>query len=96
MYTTTAATEAIDVPMFPLTFSNLVQELLDWATAHPAAAARNRAHRITADPAELAERRHTEAAQRESEEKVARAKAELERAQEEYDTAHQAPTWKAG
>ncbi|MFI2318380.1 hypothetical protein AMK17_37945 [Streptomyces sp. CB00072] len=81
--TTAPATEAIDVPVIPLTFSNPVQELLDWASAHPAAAVRNRANRITADLAELTERRDTEAAQREAEEKVARAKAELERAQEE-------------
>ncbi|MFC8270932.1 histone-like nucleoid-structuring protein Lsr2 [Streptomyces cinereoruber] len=84
--TTTPATEAIDVPVTPLAFSNPVQELLDWATAHPAAAVRNRATRITADLAELTERRDTEAAQREAEEKVARAKAELERAQEELRT----------
>jgi len=84
--TTTAATEAIDVPVIPLTFSNPMQELLDWASAHPAAAVRNRAVRITADLAELTERRDTEAAQREAEEKVARAKAELERAQEELRT----------
>ncbi|MFD5342977.1 histone-like nucleoid-structuring protein Lsr2 [Streptomyces anulatus] len=84
--TTAPATEAIDVPVIPLTFSNPVQELLDWATAHPAAAVRNRAVRITADLAELTERRDTEAAQREAEEKVARAKAELERAQEELRT----------
>ncbi|MFH8873160.1 Lsr2 family DNA-binding protein [Streptomyces griseus] len=84
--TTTPATEAIDVPVIPLTFSNPVQELQDWATAHPAAAVRNRANRITADLAELTERRDTEAAQREAEEKVTRAKAELERAQEELRT----------
>ncbi|MFJ4966734.1 histone-like nucleoid-structuring protein Lsr2 [Streptomyces sp. NPDC088729] len=84
--TTTPATEAIDVPVVPLTFSNPVQELLDWAAAHPAAAVRNRAARITADLAELTERRDTEAAQCEAEEKVARAKAELERAQEELRT----------
>ncbi|MFE1335672.1 Lsr2 family DNA-binding protein [Streptomyces microflavus] len=79
-------TAAIDVPVIPLTVSNPVQELLDWAAAHPAAAVRNRATRITADLAELTERRDTEAAQREAEEKVARAKAELERAQEELRT----------
>ncbi|MFB7484463.1 histone-like nucleoid-structuring protein Lsr2 [Streptomyces anulatus] len=84
--TTAPATEAIDVPVIPLTFSNPVQELLDWASAHPAAAVRNRATRITADLAELTERRDTEAAQCEAEEKVARAKAELERAQEELRT----------
>ncbi|AGK75100.1 Lsr2 domain containing protein [Streptomyces microflavus DSM 40593] len=78
--------EAIDVPVVPLTFSNPVQEILDWATAHPAAAVRNRANRITADLAELTGRRDTEAAQREAEEKVVRAKAELERAQEKLRT----------
>ncbi|HEY9327030.1 MAG TPA: hypothetical protein VIS09_02125 [Streptomyces sp.] len=82
----TTAPEAIDVPVIPLPVSNPVQELLDWATAHPAAQVRNRATRITADLAELTERRDTEAAQREAEEKVARAKAELERAQEELRT----------
>ncbi|MFC9183353.1 histone-like nucleoid-structuring protein Lsr2 [Streptomyces globisporus] len=84
--TTTSATEAIDVPVIPLPLSNPVQELLDWATAHPAAQVRNRAARITADLAELTERRDTEAEQREAEEKVARAKAELERAQAELRT----------
>ncbi|MFE7054738.1 hypothetical protein ACFVAO_05940 [Streptomyces californicus] len=74
---------AIDVPVIPLPVSNSVQELLGWAAAHPAAAVRNRATRITADLAELTERRDTEAAQREVEEKVARIKADPERAQEE-------------
>ncbi|MYR14814.1 hypothetical protein GTY62_30280 [Streptomyces sp. SID724] len=76
-------TEPIDVPVIPLPGAHPVQELLDWATAHPAAAVRNRAARITADLAELTERRDTEAAQREAEQKVAKARAELERAQEE-------------
>ncbi|MFF8556585.1 hypothetical protein ACF058_27620 [Streptomyces sp. NPDC015501] len=40
-----------------------MQELLDWATAHPAAAVRSHAARITADLGELTERRNTEAAQ---------------------------------
>ncbi|MEU0001802.1 histone-like nucleoid-structuring protein Lsr2 [Streptomyces microflavus] len=84
--TTTPATAPINVPVIPLPVSNPVQELLDWAAAHPAAAVRNRATRITADLAELTERRDTEAAQREAEEKVARAKAELERAQEQLRT----------
>ncbi|WP_030594022.1 Lsr2 family DNA-binding protein [Streptomyces anulatus] len=83
---TAAATPAIDVPVIRLPVSSRVQELLDWASAHPAAALRNRAVRITADLAELTERRDSEAAQREAEEKVARAKAELERAQEELRT----------
>ncbi|MFI1808413.1 hypothetical protein ACH415_32905 [Streptomyces californicus] len=77
---------AIDVPVIPLPVSNSVQELLDWAAAHPAAAVRNRAARITVDLDELTERRDTEAAQRQAEEKVARIKADLERAQEELRT----------
>ncbi|WP_053608086.1 Lsr2 dimerization domain-containing protein [Streptomyces sp. MMG1522] len=59
---------------------------MDWAAAHPAAAVRNRATRISTDLAELTERRDTEAAQRQAEEKVARIKADLERAQEELRT----------
>ncbi|MEU9677812.1 histone-like nucleoid-structuring protein Lsr2 [Streptomyces parvus] len=81
-----AGTPAIDVPVIPLTVSNSVQELVDWAAAHPAAVVRNRATRITADLAELTERRDIEAAQREAEEKVARARADLEKAQEELRT----------
>ncbi|MEU7038843.1 histone-like nucleoid-structuring protein Lsr2 [Streptomyces sp. NPDC046237] len=74
---------AIDVPVVALPVTNAVQELLDWAAAHPAAGVRSRAARITAD---LSERRDSEAAQREAEEKVAKAKADLERAQEELRT----------
>lgn len=81
-----AASPAIDVPVIPLPVSNEVQKLLDWAAAHPAASVRNRAARITADLAELSERRESEAAQSEAEGKVAKAKAELERAQEELRT----------
>ncbi|MFB7552617.1 histone-like nucleoid-structuring protein Lsr2 [Streptomyces sp. NPDC056154] len=81
-----ADSTAIDVPVVPLAVSNEVQELLDWAAAHPAASVRSRAARITADLSELTERRESEAAQREAEEKVAKAKAELERAQEELRT----------
>ncbi|MEU6503897.1 histone-like nucleoid-structuring protein Lsr2 [Streptomyces californicus] len=80
------APAAIDVPVTPLPVSTPVQELLDWAAAHPAAAVRNRATRISTDLAELTERRDTEAAQRQAEEKVARIKADLERAQEELRT----------
>ncbi|MER8267999.1 hypothetical protein ABT007_27805 [Streptomyces griseus] len=79
-------TEPIDVPVIPLPGAHPVQELLDWATAHPAARVRNRAVRITADLAELTERRDTETAQREAEQKVAEARAEPERAQEELRT----------
>lgn len=77
---------AIDVPVVPLAVSNEIQELLDWATAHPAASVRSRAARITADLSELTDRRDSEAAQREAEAKVARARAELEKAQEELRT----------
>ncbi|MFJ7416394.1 histone-like nucleoid-structuring protein Lsr2 [Streptomyces sp. NPDC098077] len=84
--TTNPATEAIDVPVIPLPVTSQVQEVLDWASTHPAAAVRNRSVRITADLAELTERRDTEAAQREAEQKVAKARAELERAQEELRT----------
>ncbi|WP_030800096.1 Lsr2 dimerization domain-containing protein, partial [Streptomyces sp. NRRL F-3273] len=80
------APAAIDVPVIPLPISNAVQELLDWAAAHPTAAVRTRATRITTDLTELTERRDTEAAQRQAEEKVARIKADLERAQEELRT----------
>lgn len=81
-----AAAPAIDVPVIALPVTNAVQRLLDWAAAHPAAGVRSRAARITADLAELSERRDGEAAQREAEAKVAKAKAELERAQEELRT----------
>jgi len=77
---------AIDVPVVALPVSNALQELIDWAAAHPTASVRSRAARITADLSELSERRNSEAAQREAEEKVAKAKAELEKAQEELRT----------
>ncbi|WP_331734150.1 Lsr2 family protein (plasmid) [Streptomyces sp. NBC_01220] len=80
---TAADAPAIDVPVVPLAVSNEIQELLDWAAAHPAASVRSRAARITADLSELTDRRDSEAAQREAEAKVAKAKAELEKAQEE-------------
>ncbi|MFG2668818.1 histone-like nucleoid-structuring protein Lsr2 [Streptomyces sp. NPDC048387] len=80
------APAAIDVPVVALPVSNALQELIDWATAHPTASVRSRAARITADLSELSERRDSEAAQREAEEKVAKARAELEKAQEELRT----------
>ncbi|MFJ3891431.1 Lsr2 family DNA-binding protein [Streptomyces rubrogriseus] len=82
-----ADTPAIDVPVVPLAVSNEIQELLDWAAAHPAASVRSRAARITADLSELTDRRDSEAAQREAEAKVAKARAELEKAQEELRAA---------
>ncbi|WP_445403177.1 Lsr2 family DNA-binding protein (plasmid) [Streptomyces sp. LE64] len=80
------APATIDVPVVALPVSNALQELIDWATAHPTASVRSRAARITADLSELSERRDSEAAQREAEEKVAKARAELEKAQEELRT----------
>ncbi|MEE6269169.1 histone-like nucleoid-structuring protein Lsr2 [Streptomyces diastatochromogenes] len=77
---------AIDVPVVAVPVTNAVQELLDWAAAHPAAGVRSRAARITTDLSELSERRDSEAAQREAEKKVAKAKADLEKAQEELRT----------
>ncbi|MFE9679404.1 histone-like nucleoid-structuring protein Lsr2 [Streptomyces sp. NPDC006259] len=58
-----------------------IEALLAWAENHTAASIRNRAARVRADLTELTERRATDAAQREAEERVAKAKAELEAAQ---------------
>ncbi|MFD4260735.1 histone-like nucleoid-structuring protein Lsr2 [Streptomyces sp. NPDC058534] len=77
---------ATDVPVIPLPVSNALQELIDWAAAHPTAGVRSRAARITADLSELTDRRDSEAAQREAEAKVVKARAELEKAQEELRT----------
>ncbi|MFF0087840.1 histone-like nucleoid-structuring protein Lsr2 [Streptomyces canus] len=57
------------------------ETLLAWAENHPAASIRNRAARVRSDLTELSERRAADAAQREAEERVAKAKAELEAAQ---------------
>ncbi|MFI9297512.1 Lsr2 family DNA-binding protein [Streptomyces gardneri] len=74
---------AIDVPVIPLSGSDILRQLLAWAAAHPAARVRKRAACITADLAELTERREGEAAQREAEARVAKAKAALEQAEQE-------------
>ncbi|MEU3620077.1 hypothetical protein ABZ725_48535 [Streptomyces sp. NPDC006872] len=58
-----------------------IEALLAWAENHPAAAIRNRAARVRSDLTELTERRTADAAQRAAEERVAKAKAELEAAQ---------------
>jgi hypothetical protein len=58
-----------------------IEALLAWAENHIAASIRNRAARVRADLTELTERRAADAAQREAEERVAKAKAELEAAQ---------------
>ncbi|MFJ4569009.1 histone-like nucleoid-structuring protein Lsr2 [Streptomyces caelestis] len=60
-----------------------IEALLAWAENHTAASIRNRAARVRADLTELTERRATDAARREAEERVAKAKAELEAAQEQ-------------
>ncbi|MDV5143231.1 hypothetical protein R1T08_02625 [Streptomyces sp. SBC-4] len=76
-------TPAIDVPVVPLPGSDSLQKLIEWAAAHPAASVRKRAARITADLAELSERREGEAVQREAEARVAKARAELEQAEQD-------------
>ncbi|MEW2515777.1 hypothetical protein [Streptomyces sp. NPDC046870] len=58
-----------------------IEALLVWAENHPAAGIRNRAARVRSDLTELTERRADDEAQRQAEERVARAKAELEAAQ---------------
>ncbi|WP_411078348.1 histone-like nucleoid-structuring protein Lsr2 [Streptomyces sp. cmx-10-25] len=78
-----SAAPVIDVPVVPLPGSDPLQGLIEWAAAHPAASVRKRAARITADLTELSERRESEAAQREAEEKVAKAKAALEQAEQD-------------
>ncbi|MFF7189624.1 hypothetical protein ACFZAR_31325 [Streptomyces sp. NPDC008222] len=64
-----------------------IEALLSWAENHPTASIRNRATRVRSDLTELTERRATDAAQREAEERVAKAKAELEAAQAQLRTA---------
>lgn len=68
----TAAAAALDTK---------IEALLAWAENHPAASIRNRAARVRSDLTELTERRATDAAQRQAEERVAKAKVELEAAQ---------------
>ncbi|PJM98596.1 hypothetical protein CG740_34700 [Streptomyces sp. CB01201] len=63
-----------------------IEGLLSWAAGHPAATIRNKAARIRSDLGELTARRESDDAQREAEERVARLKAELERAQETLRT----------
>ncbi|WP_370424345.1 histone-like nucleoid-structuring protein Lsr2 (plasmid) [Streptomyces sp. QH1-20] len=64
-----------------------IQELLAWAGSHTLAGIRSRAARITADLAELSDRRESEAAQHEAEERISKLKAELEQAQADLRTA---------
>ncbi|WP_018569230.1 Lsr2 dimerization domain-containing protein [Streptomyces sp. PsTaAH-124] len=58
------------------------EELLEWAQNQPAAGIRNRAARVRGDLIELTVRRAVAIAQQEAEEQVARARAELDAAQE--------------
>nr|WTB12139.1 Lsr2 family protein [Streptomyces antimycoticus] len=58
-----------------------IEPLLAWAESHSAASIRNRAARVRSDLTELTERRATDAVQQDAEERVAKAKAELEAAQ---------------
>ncbi|MEU8765092.1 histone-like nucleoid-structuring protein Lsr2 [Streptomyces sp. NPDC048659] len=76
-------TPVIDVPVVPLSGSDALQELIEWAAAHPAASVRKSAARITAALTELSARRDSEAAQREAEARVAKAREALEQAEQE-------------
>ncbi|MEU7031451.1 histone-like nucleoid-structuring protein Lsr2 [Streptomyces sp. NPDC046275] len=73
----------IDVPVVPLSGSDSLQKLIEWAAAHPAASVRKSAARITAALTELSARRENEAAQREAEARVAKAREALEQAEQE-------------
>ncbi|RSS85787.1 hypothetical protein EF919_37690 [Streptomyces sp. WAC02707] len=81
--TGSSAAPMIDMPVVPLRGSDRLQRLIQWAATHPAASVRKRAARITADLTELSERLEGEAAQREAEEKVAKARAALEQAEKD-------------
>ncbi|MFJ1561563.1 Lsr2 family DNA-binding protein [Streptomyces mirabilis] len=63
------------------TDADRIEALLAWAENHPAATIRNRAARVRSDLTELTERRATDAAQHAAEQRVAKARAELEAAQ---------------
>ncbi|MFJ6785245.1 histone-like nucleoid-structuring protein Lsr2 [Streptomyces yangpuensis] len=78
-----SVTPVIDVPVIPLPGSDSLQQLIEWAAAHPAAAVRKSASRITAALTELSVRRDSEAAQREAEARVAEAREALEKAEQE-------------
>ena len=58
-----------------------IEALLAWAENHTAASIRNRVARVRSDLTELTERRTADVAQRAAEQRVAKAKAELEAAQ---------------
>ncbi|MFF9431927.1 hypothetical protein [Streptomyces sp. NPDC014746] len=76
-------TPVIDVPVIPLSGSDSLQQLIEWAATHPAASVRKSATRITATLTELSARRASEAAQREAEARVTEARKALEKAEQE-------------
>lgn len=84
--TGTAAQETTAPTPAGTTDADETEALLAWAENHGAASIRNRAARVRSDLTELSDRRATDAAQQEAEERVARAKAELEAAQAQLRT----------
>lgn len=74
-------TQEAAAPAPVTTDADQIEALLAWAENHGTASIRNRAARVRSDLTELTDRRATDAAQREAEERVAAAKAELEAAQ---------------
>ncbi|MFE0776437.1 histone-like nucleoid-structuring protein Lsr2 [Streptomyces sp. NPDC058861] len=81
--TSSSTAPMIDMPVVPLRGPDRLQRLIQWAATHPAASVRKRAARITTDLTELSERLEGEAAQREAEQKVAKARAALEQAEQD-------------
>ncbi|MEW1552332.1 Lsr2 family DNA-binding protein [Streptomyces tsukubensis] len=77
----TPATDPAEQPI--ATIDHTVEELLVWAGDHPAAAIRAKAARIRDGITALRERRDADDAQRAAEERVAKARAELDQAQQE-------------
>ncbi|MER8233152.1 histone-like nucleoid-structuring protein Lsr2 [Streptomyces sp. NPDC094049] len=87
----TLASPAIDVPVVPLPGTDPVQGLIEWAAAHLAVSVRKRAARITTDLADLTTRRDSEAVQRDAEDRVAKAKAALEKAEQDLKAVKSGP-----
>ncbi|MFD8651004.1 Lsr2 family DNA-binding protein [Streptomyces mirabilis] len=78
------STPETDVPApVSTTDADQIEALLAWAENHSAATIRNRAARVRSDLTELTERRASDAAQSAAEDRVAKARAELEAAQAE-------------
>ncbi|MFE5597014.1 histone-like nucleoid-structuring protein Lsr2 [Streptomyces sp. NPDC056549] len=73
----------IDLPVIPLPGSDSVQQLIEWAAVHRAASVRKGAARIIAALTELSARRDSEAAQREAEARVAKAREAREKAEQD-------------